>query len=280
MRNNRAFSLAEVLIVCALMSVITTFIVVIFNQSRATFELGSGRVSADSKVRETLLKLSPFLASSFGPKFTDDIYIPTANSATTTQATLYDNVVFSTTEDFLYTSGGFRYDYYTPNNPNMQGISALYPPAEPFSGSFNHFNYRIRFRQPAADAKAVELHPQAGDLILEYGTVSASLVFTPVVDSTHPASQNPRVLVRSTRDAAITYATFQRKYDTSQVVEMRLNVVSPVVTPTLSGRVVQVPRLTSVNSSGQVTGVSTTNMTRVVSMTSYANFNVACEALR
>jgi len=260
------------------MSLLTTFIVVLFNRARSSFDFSSGRVEAEAKVRETLLKVSPLLTSGFGAG-AEAVYIPTVASAAT--ATLYNNVVFTTTEDFLHnnSSTGVRYDALNPT-ASMVSISSTYPPSS-FSGNFNFFTYRVRFQQPAADAESLKLHPKAGDIIVEYGNAVGNPVtgFTKVNDTSHPASSNPRYLVRSNRDSAIVMATFQRVSAASQLVEMQLNVVSGVKNPSMSGRNISIQFVDSVDSTGVVT-LGVANLSRLVAIKTYANFNVACESLR
>ncbi|MGE0492011.1 MAG: PilW family protein [Vulcanimicrobiota bacterium] len=92
--RQKAFTLPELLITMALVSVIGLVLTVVYNQSYTSYDHGSTRVNIQTKGRQAMERLTPVVLSAF-PGSGQTIYVPDSNGTTASE------LVVSTTEDWL-----------------------------------------------------------------------------------------------------------------------------------------------------------------------------------
>lgn len=147
-RQQIAFTLPELMISLAILSILTTVLVLLYEQSYATVNRGTGRLALQQKARETVKRITPLVLSSFdNPDDGTDAMIEFPPQ----DANTYDNIVITTTEDWL-ASG------YPSPTTSARRVTSI--------GAIAYVNYRIRLN--------------GGDIVLERGTWNdAAGTFTP-----------------------------------------------------------------------------------------------------
>ena len=129
--KHRAFTLPELLITMALVSIIGLVLTVVYNQSYTSYDHGSTRINLQTKGRQAVERITPVVLSAF-PGSGETIYVPDSNGTSASE------LVVSTTEDWL-----------EPNYPSAT-TSALMASGV---GDIGYHTYRVVLRN--------------GDLLLE-----------------------------------------------------------------------------------------------------------------